>query len=143
MKRKVMNQLMLVVVFMISISANASGILSVKIENSSVTDFEVKVTPVIKTHYGVNLINKSEVTIFKPKVHVNNGIVKVMLTRTANTPLTVSIYDVNGVLLIDENATQEDGVIFERNYNFSQIASGTYFINFDLGDRKFSKEITM
>ncbi|MBQ0735443.1 PPC domain-containing protein [Aquimarina celericrescens] len=104
------------------------------------TEFDIKVTPVVKNSKGISLINKSVITVFKPKALVEGNIVRVMLTRSEKSPLHVSIYDQEGVMLFSENV-KEDKLIFERAYNFSDVPSGKYIIYFDLKDRKFTKEI--
>ncbi|GAA4272288.1 hypothetical protein GCM10022258_15820 [Aquimarina gracilis] len=106
------------------------------------TEFDVKITPVVKNKKGIALINQSVVTVFKPKVLVENALVRVMLTRSEKSPLQVSIYDREGVMLLNENV-EEDKAIFERAYNFSDVPAGKYFIYFDLKDRKFVKEINI
>lgn len=104
------------------------------------SEFDIKITPVIKNKKGIALINTSVTTVFKPKVLVENTMVRVMLTRSDKTPLSVSIYDKEGVKLFKEDV--EEGVtIFERMYNFSGVPSGEYLIYFNLKDRKFVKEI--
>ncbi len=106
------------------------------------TEFDVKVTPVVKNEKGIALINQSVITVFKPKVLVENSLVRVMLTRSEKSPLHVSIYDREGVMLFRENV-EEGTTIFERAYNFSGVPSGKYLIRFDLRDRKFVKEISI
>ncbi len=106
------------------------------------TEFDIKVTPVLKNPQGIALINNSVITVFKPKILVENSMVRVMLTRSEKLPLSVSIYDSAGVMLFAEKVKNDD-LIFERAYNFSGVPSGKYLINFDLKDRKFSKEISI
>ncbi|GAA4277338.1 hypothetical protein [Aquimarina mytili] len=106
------------------------------------TEFDIKVTPVLKNSKGVALINNSAVTVFKPKVHVDNTIAKVLFTRVEQSPLTVTIYDEDGVLLFTEKA-KDDELIFQRNYSFSDVPSGKYIIYFSLKDRQFIKEVSI
>ncbi len=106
------------------------------------TEFDIKVTPVVKNKKGIALINQSVVTVFKPKVLVENNIVRVMLTRSEKSPLHVSIYDREGVMLFSENV-DENTTIFERAYNFAKVPEGKYRIYFDLKDRSFVKEISI
>ncbi len=119
-------------------STVANGIYFVETE----TEFEIKVTPVLKNQKGIALINKSVVTIFKPKVLIDKSRVRVMLTRIENSPLGISIYDTEGVRLFDEKV-KEDTLIFERTYDFSDVPSGKYIIYFTLDDRTFKKEVSI
>ncbi|KZS42682.1 hypothetical protein AWE51_04325 [Aquimarina aggregata] len=116
----------------------ADGIYFVETE----TEFDVKVTPVLKNSKGIALIEDSSITIFKPKVLVQNSLVKVMLTRSKKSPLSISISDENGETLLTEKV-EEENLIFERLYKFSEVPSGRYIISFDLGDRSFTKEVNI
>ncbi|WP_109438436.1 MULTISPECIES: PPC domain-containing protein [Aquimarina] len=108
------------------------------------TEFDVRVTPVIKNTKGIALIENSTITIFKPKLLVENTLVKVMVTRTEETPLNVSIYDIDGALVFDEKIIGEEGeFIIQRTYNFSEVPSGKYDIHFRLKDRVFIKEVSI
>ncbi|TPN82408.1 hypothetical protein [Aquimarina algicola] len=104
------------------------------------TEFDVKITPVLKNSKGIALIENSTVTIFKPKVVVEDQIARVMLTRVEKSPLRISIYDDKGFILFTEKI-EEGNTIFERNYNFESTPSGKYTIYFALKDRVFAKEI--
>ena len=106
------------------------------------TEFDIKVTPVVKNAKGIALINNSAVTVFKPKVKVDGSMVKVMLTKPENSPLKITIYDEEGVQLIEESA-EENTLIFQRAYNFSGVPSGNYRIYFTLKDRKFLTEVSI
>ncbi|MEW7292910.1 PPC domain-containing protein [Aquimarina sp. 2304DJ70-9] len=106
------------------------------------TEFDIKVTPVLKNPKGIALINNSAITVFKPKVDVENTIVKVMLNRVEKSPLSISIYDREGVMLFSEKA-KDDELIFQRTYSFSDVPSGKYIIYFSLKDRKFIKEVSI
>ncbi len=106
------------------------------------TEFDVKVTPVLKNPKGIALIQNSAVTIFKPNVAVKNSVVRVMLTRAEKTPLHISIYDREGIMLLEEKV-KDDKLILERAYNFSGVPSGKYAIYFTLKDRRFIKEISI
>ncbi len=106
------------------------------------TEFDIKVTPVLKNTKGVALINNSAVTVFKPKVKVENAIAKVLFTRSEKSPLTITIYDEDGVLLFTEKANNDE-LIFQRTYSFSDVPSGKYSIYFSLKDRQFIKEVSI
>lgn len=106
------------------------------------TEFDIKVTPVLKNPHGVALINNSAVTVFKPKVHVENAMVRVMHTRIEKSPLHISIYDTEGERLFNEKAA-DNTPIFQRTYNFSNVPSGKYLIYFTLKDRQFIKEVSI
>ncbi len=106
------------------------------------TEFEVKITPVLKNHKGIALINDSATTIFKPKTLVEDSMVKVMLNRIKKSALNIYIYDLEGVMLFNEKV-QDDVLLFERTYDFSTVPSGKYIIYFALDDRTFKKEINI
>ncbi len=121
-----------------NLSVVENGIYFVETE----TEFDLKVTPVIKNKKGIALIDNSAITIFKPKVLVENAIVKTMITVTENAPLYISIYDNDGVLMIKEKI-EEEGPVFQRNYNFSGVPAGKYIIYFSIKDRVFTKEVSI
>ncbi len=106
------------------------------------TEYDVKVTPVLKNPQGVALINNSLVTIFKPKVAVKNKMVRVMYTKVEKSPLHVAIYDREGYELYSEDSN-DDEVIFERTYQFADVPSGKYFIYFSYKDREFKTEVSI
>ncbi len=106
------------------------------------TEFDIKVTPVLKNAQGIALINDSSVTVFKPKVRIDNTLVRVMFTRVEESPLDVSIYDEDGNMLSNENV-EDDELIFQRAYNFSAVPPGEYTIHFSLKDRKFIREVSI
>ncbi|GAA3521822.1 hypothetical protein GCM10022393_40320 [Aquimarina addita] len=105
------------------------------------SEFEVKVTPVLKNGKGVSLVNNSAVTIFKPQVKVDENKVSVMLINTKKSPVNFSIYDQNNILLVEEKAINDK--ILERIYDFFNVKKGTYFLYFSLEDRTFMKEVTL
>ena len=121
-----------------NLGAVENGIYFVETE----TEFDVKVTPVVKNQKGIVLIHNSAVTVFKPKVQVENAIAKVLLTKTDKSPLQVTIYDNEGVMLMEENV-DENVSIFQRAYNFAGVPAGKYVIYFSLKDRTFVKEISI
>lgn len=106
------------------------------------TEFDVKVTPVIKNDKGVALIDNSSVTIFKPKVLVENLIARTMITKTENSPVKISIYDKDGNMLNEEVLESEDQVV-QRAYNFTGVPAGDYYIYFNVNDRTFMKQISI
>ncbi len=106
------------------------------------TEFDIKVTPILKNPKGIALINNSVVTIFKPKVLVEKTLVRVQYTKSEKSPLQVMIYDKDGYMLFDEKVKDEEP-IFERAYDFSEVPSGKYTIYFKLKDRKFIKEVSI
>jgi len=107
------------------------------------SEFEIKITPILKTSKGIALIEQSEVTIFKPDVRITDKMVKVMFTKVEETALQVSLQDDNGVQLFEEKFEETRQAVFKRTYNFSKVPAGTYFFNFTVGDRKFVKEINI
>jgi len=106
------------------------------------TENDIKITPIIKHPNGLALISNSLVTIFKPKVAVDNKVVKVMYTKVENSPLYITIYDIAGNELHREEAN-DNNIIVERTYNFNNVASGKYFINFFYKDREFKTEVNI
>ncbi|MBP2832763.1 hypothetical protein J8281_11250 [Aquimarina sp. U1-2] len=106
------------------------------------SQFDIKVTPVVKNEQGVALINKSATIVFKPKVLVEDRMVRVMMTKSDKTSLEVTVYDEEGVMLFSENVENEK-TIFKRAYNFSEVPYGKYLIYFTLDNRRFVKEINI
>ncbi len=106
------------------------------------TEFDIKVTPVLKNIKGVSLINNSAITVFKPKILVENTKVRVLFTRTEKSPLSVSIYDIDGFKVFNEKV-DDDTLIFQRSYDFSEVPYGKYTIHFVLKDRTFIKEVSI
>lgn len=105
------------------------------------SEFEIKVTPVYKSDKGISLVENSAVTIFKPQVKVNEKRVSLMFINTKKAPVSISLYDQNSVELIEEKEIEEK--IIERTYDFSTVGKGTYYLYFNMGDRAFTKEVTI
>ncbi|WP_025743192.1 T9SS type A sorting domain-containing protein [Aquimarina pacifica] len=108
----------------------------------SETEYDVKITPVVKNNHGVSLIDNSTVTIFKPALLLKGETLKVAMTRVEKSPLIVSIYDNNGALIFDEKVEVGEP-IFKRTYNLADLPKGAYDVHFSTNDRVFIKEITL
>ncbi len=121
-----------------NLSAVNNGIYFVETE----TEFNLRITPVIKNEKGIALIDNSAITIFKPKVLVENSIVKTMMVTAEKSPLYISVYDNDGILLIKEKI-EEEGPIFQRAYDFSEVPTGKYIMYFSIKDRTFTKEVNI
>lgn len=106
------------------------------------TDYDVKVTPVIKNNKGIALINASVTTIFKPKTKLENGIVNLQFVNSKRSPITISIQDLDGVILHSEKMSGEEYII-KKAFNFSELPSGTYNLYVRLEDRVFTKEFSI
>ncbi|GAA3521815.1 hypothetical protein GCM10022393_40310 [Aquimarina addita] len=113
----------------------SNGIYFVETES----DYEIKVTPVLKNESGVSLITDSEVTIFKPQIEIVDNKVSVMFLNTRKSPMDLNIYDENGVKLVEELEIQEK--VVERVYDFSNVEKNTYYMYFVLEDRTISEQV--
>ncbi|KAA1246115.1 hypothetical protein [Aquimarina sp. RZ0] len=112
------------------------GVYFVETEN----DFEIKTTPILKNKKGVSLIQNSAVTAFKPQVHVENKMVKVMYNNVKNLPFAVTIYDAKWTVLEEVFNTDD---LFTNTYDFSKMPSGNYQIIFTLKDKMFIKKVSI
>jgi len=106
------------------------------------TEFDVKITPVIKNSLGLSLIENSTVTVFKPNVSVHGGTVDILISKLDDSPVEVSIHDALGSVIYDEELGEETSVI-KRTYNVESFPHGYYDIRFSVNDRVFVKEIKL
>ncbi len=104
------------------------------------TKFDIQITPVIKTENGVSLVEQAVETIFKPGVVVDGDYIKLLYTRSKESPLTIAIYDDNGTLLFDEEVDEGTSII-KRTYNISQLPNGSYDVDFNTSDRVFTEKV--
>ena len=107
----------------------------------SESEYEVKITPILKNTQGVSLLNESSVTLFKPQVSVEDRIVKLLLNNTENYSINVIIYDNNGSALEEIIGSKED--VFKRTYDFSTMPEGEYQVYFRIDDRSFVSKFTI
>lgn len=106
------------------------------------TAFDIKVTPVVKNSKGVALINESVNVIFKPTVKEEKGMIHVLLNNIEKSPVILSVYDNEGVLLHTERISDKEYII-KRTYNFTKVPSGEYSLYFRLRDRVFTETVSI
>ncbi|MBQ4821955.1 hypothetical protein [Aquimarina sp. MMG016] len=106
------------------------------------TEFEIKVTPVLKNNKGVALINNSVTTIFKPAIDKDNGMINVMFTNAEKSQVNLYIYDKEDVLLHEEVISKNEDII-KRSFDFSKVPSGEYKVYFKLKDRTFIERVSI
>ena len=107
----------------------------------SESEYEVKITPVLKNKQGISLIDTSSVTLFKPQVSVEDTEVKIMLNNTRNYSVDMIIYDDNNFVLEEIEGNQEE--LLKRTYDFSKMPKGNYYIYFTIKDRSFINKISI
>lgn len=101
----------------------------------------VKVTPIIKNESGVSLIKNSAITIFKPQIHVDKSVVKLMFNNTAKEPVTVKVYDNESRLLDEVIGNNEE--ILKKVYDFSKMPKGEYTFYVGQDGRSFVKKVSI
>jgi len=105
------------------------------------SDYEIKVTPLLKNKKGVSLINTSAVTVFKPLVQAENSMIKVLFNNTEKSPVNLTVYDSESRVL-DEIIGNEE-VVLKRTYDFSKMPKGEYQLHFSLKERTFIKKVSI
>ncbi|WP_299440690.1 hypothetical protein [uncultured Aquimarina sp.] len=105
------------------------------------SEYEIKVTPLLKNDKGVSLIDTSSVTVFKPLVQAENNIIKVLFNNMEKSPLNLTIYD-SEFRLLEEIIGNEETVL-KRTYDFSKMPKGEYKLYFSLKDRTFIKKVSI
>lgn len=117
------------------LSALPSGEYTLEVEDETI----IKVMPFNVSISAVNFSKGDETEVFKPHLRLRGNMVDVMFYAVEQRPTVVTVYDVDGNLLKNDRVAA--GQNFEKVFDFSNVESGTYSINFHNGNRIFTEEV--
>lgn len=106
----------------------------------SKTESRILSTPLVVTEEGVNLVNKSAKTYTVPEITIDDRChVKVLVRNCNAVPVSITIYDEDGILLsvIEGN---KNSVVY-GHYDASHLNNKNIIVSVSEGDYSFVKEI--
>ena len=102
---------------------------------------KIQVTPVVVNMNSVDLVDRAAKTFTAPKITLEEGVVNVFVHNENKVPVSILVYDEQGLLLSE--AENNTNTLVLGHYNTSNLHTEKIIVSISEGDYNFIEEIKL